>query len=201
MRDYRSHLLGNLKRKPATINNALAAIDDFCTRLGLGPANAARLDLPDRAPKSLDKRATLRWLRAVQAHPSTRDRVLAQLPFYAGIRIIETVRLDLDDIQLSARKGTLRVLGKGDKIREIPIHSAAPNWTSGSTNAQTGPKRPETPPCYSTIAAAASPPAEPAASSARSPTMPAWTTKPPPHPSTHLRHHPHPRRHRPRHRR
>ena len=66
--------------------------------------------------------ATLRWLRAVQAHPSTRDRVLAQLPFYAGIRIIETVRLDLDDIRLSARKGTLRVLGKGDKIREIPIH-------------------------------------------------------------------------------
>jgi site-specific recombinase XerD len=122
VRDYRSHLLGNLKRKPATINNALAAIDDFYTRLGLGPANAARLDLPDQAPKSLDKRATLRWLRAVQAHPSTRDRVLAQLPFYAGIRIIETVRLDLDDIQLSARKGTLRVLGKGDKIREIPIH-------------------------------------------------------------------------------
>ena len=31
-----SHLLGNLKRKPATINNALAAIDDFYTRLGLG---------------------------------------------------------------------------------------------------------------------------------------------------------------------
>ena len=122
VRDYRSHLLGDLKRKPATINNALAAIDDFYTRIGLGPANAARLDLPDQAPKSLDKRATLRWLRAVQAHPSTRDRVLAQLPFYAGIRIIETVRLDLDDIQLSARKGTLRVLGKGDKIREIPIH-------------------------------------------------------------------------------
>src|SRR5664279_1774290 len=62
VRDYRSHLLGNLKRKPATINNALAAIDDFYTRLGLGPANAARLDLPDQAPKSLDKRATLRWL-------------------------------------------------------------------------------------------------------------------------------------------
>ena len=41
VRDYRSHLLGNLKRKPATINNALAAIDDFYTRLGLGPANAA----------------------------------------------------------------------------------------------------------------------------------------------------------------
>ena len=51
VRDYRSHLLGDLKRKPATINNALAAIDDFYTRLGLGPANAARLDLPDQAPK------------------------------------------------------------------------------------------------------------------------------------------------------
>ena len=57
---------------------------------------------------------------AVPAPPQVRKYTI--LPFYAGIRIIETVRPDLDDIQLSAGKGTLRVLGKGDKIREIPIH-------------------------------------------------------------------------------
>ncbi len=53
-------------------------------------------------------------------HPG--DRVLALLPFYAGLRIAETVALDLDDIALSARKGTLRVRGKGTTVRELPVH-------------------------------------------------------------------------------
>ena len=33
VRDYRSHLQAVLKRKPATVNNALAAVDDLYTRL------------------------------------------------------------------------------------------------------------------------------------------------------------------------
>jgi hypothetical protein len=36
VRDYRSYLHTTAKRAPATVNNALAAIDDFYTRLGLG---------------------------------------------------------------------------------------------------------------------------------------------------------------------
>jgi site-specific recombinase XerD len=120
VRDYRTWLLTVLKRRPATINNALAAIDDFYTHHGLGPAVAQRLDLPDLAPRALDKRATLRWLRAVEACPSPRDRALAGIPLYAGARIAEIVRMDTSDVRLSARKGTLRLLGKGDKPREVP---------------------------------------------------------------------------------
>jgi integrase/recombinase XerC len=48
--------------------------------------------------------------------------VLALLPFYAGLRIAEAVALDLDDVRISARKGNLRVHGKGHKVREVPIH-------------------------------------------------------------------------------
>jgi Phage integrase family len=44
-------------------------------------------------------------------------------PFYAGLRLGETLALDLADVQLSARKGTLIVRsGKGDRYREIPTH-------------------------------------------------------------------------------
>ncbi len=32
------------------------------------------------------------------------------------------VALDVDDIRLSARKGLLRILGKGERVREVPIH-------------------------------------------------------------------------------
>jgi integrase/recombinase XerC len=48
---------------------------------------------------------------------------MALLPFYAGLRLGETVALDLDDIQLSARKGLIIVrAGKGSRSREIPVH-------------------------------------------------------------------------------
>jgi site-specific recombinase XerD len=120
VRDYRTHLLTVADRRPATVNNALAAIDDFYTHRGLGPAVAKRVDLPDLAPRALDKRATLRWLRAVEACPSPRDRALASVPLYAGARIAEVVRMDLDDVRLSARKGTLRLLGKGERPRTVP---------------------------------------------------------------------------------
>ena len=72
VRDYRSHLQAVAKAAPATVNGALAAIDDFYARRGLGRANAERADLTDQAPRALGKRAVLRWLRAVEAHPSRR---------------------------------------------------------------------------------------------------------------------------------
>lgn len=46
----------------------------------------------------------------------------ALLPFYAGTRIAEVVALDVDDVGLSARKGVLRIYGKGERVREVPIH-------------------------------------------------------------------------------
>lgn len=123
VRDYKTHLAAVLKRGNATINNALAAIDDFYRRRGLGPARADRLDLPNQAPRALDARAALRWIRAVndQTH-SPRDRALALTPFYAGARIAEVVSLDQADVRLSARKGTVRFYGKGGRPRTVELH-------------------------------------------------------------------------------
>ena len=122
VRDYRVHLQAVLKRSPATVNNALAAVDDFYIRHGLGPASAVRVEIPAAAPRALDKRAQLRYLRAVGARPSPRDQALALVPFYTGARISEVVALDVDDIARSARRGVLRILGKGERTRQVPIH-------------------------------------------------------------------------------
>ena len=92
------------------------------TRCGLGPASAGRLDLPTQAHRALDAKTALRWVRAIAAHPAPRDRVLALLPIYAGLRVSETVALDTDDVRLSARKGNLRVRGKGTTVRDLPLH-------------------------------------------------------------------------------
>ena len=122
VRDYRRHLQAVKKARPATVNSALAAIDDFYRRRGLGPANARRVDIPGSAPKALSLKDQTRFLRCVERCASPRDRALALVPFYAGARIAEVVGLDLDDVPLSARKGALRIYGKGERAREVPVH-------------------------------------------------------------------------------
>lgn len=124
VRDYRTHLQTTAARKPATINAILAAVGDFYIRLGLGTPDAARLDLPQRGPRALSQRDLTRWLRTVERWLDPRDRVLALLPFYAGLRLGETVGLDCRDIALSARKGLVTVrAGKGGRYREVPVHA------------------------------------------------------------------------------
>ncbi|MEU6191495.1 hypothetical protein [Nocardia sp. NPDC047038] len=76
-----------LRRRPATINLALAAVSDFFVRSGLGAPNAARLDLPQAAPRAFTGAENVRWLRVVEQQSSARDRVLASLGRYAGLRI------------------------------------------------------------------------------------------------------------------
>ncbi|MGH9222547.1 MAG: tyrosine-type recombinase/integrase [Acidimicrobiales bacterium] len=138
VRDYRGHLHAVLKRKPATVNNALAAVDDLYIRRGLGPARAARVELANAAPRALSQRGQTRYLRAVQAATSPRDQALALVAFYAGARIAEIVALDVDDVSLSARKGALRILGKGERAREVPVHpqlrSALAGWLDERPN-------------------------------------------------------------------
>jgi site-specific recombinase XerD len=99
----------------------LAAVDDLYIGRGLGPANAKRMEIP-KPPRERSTGEPSRYLRAVQACSSPWDEALALVPFYAGARIAETVALDVDDVRLSARKGTLRIFGKGQHVREIPIH-------------------------------------------------------------------------------
>ena len=111
------------KRATATVNKHLAALQDFYAWRGLGqPQGVKRHQVPRHAPKALEPRAKLRYLRAVEAWPSARDRAIALLPLYAGTRIAEIDALDVADVRLSARKGELHLVGKGEKSRTVPVH-------------------------------------------------------------------------------
>ena len=92
-----------------------------------------------RHPRALDHKAQIRYLRAVQARSSPRDKALALVPFYAGARIAETIALDLDDVRLSARKGILRIYGKGNESgRSQSTPSCARRSPTGYRNAAIG---------------------------------------------------------------
>jgi integrase len=123
VRDYRTHLVTVAKNAPRTINTALAAIDDFYTRRSLGPASADRLDLPTQAPRALDaKDRTAVDTGHRRPHRTPRPGA-GPAPALRRAARRETVALDVDDVRLSARKGTLRVRGKGGKPRDLPIHA------------------------------------------------------------------------------
>ena len=110
------------KRATATVNKHLAALQDFYVWRGLGqPQGVKRHQVPRHAPRALDGRAKLRYLRAVEAWPNARDRAIALLPLYAGLRIAEVAALDVADVSLSARKGELHIVGKGEKSRTVPV--------------------------------------------------------------------------------
>ena len=85
-----------------------------------------REELPQQAPRALNQKQQVRFLRAVERCESDRDRAVALLLFYTGLRVGECSALDEDDVVMSARKGKVIVRsGKGDTYREVPLNADA----------------------------------------------------------------------------
>jgi integrase/recombinase XerC len=125
-RDFKSHLKTVGKAKPSSVNLSLAAIDNLYRYLGLGRPDVGREELPKAAPRALPLEDQKRFLRAVERCPSTRDRAIATLFFYSGLRLEELAGLDEGDVAVSARKGRVTVRsGKGERYREVALNADA----------------------------------------------------------------------------
>jgi integrase/recombinase XerD len=119
---------------PTSLRRRAAAIRSFYKfAFGeglIGRDVAANLDLP-RQPRLLPETLTVaeveRLLDAAgpadAASPRLRERALLELLYAAGLRISEALRLDMDDISLDG--AFVRVIGKGDKERLVPIGDVA----------------------------------------------------------------------------
>lgn len=70
---------------------------------------------PDEASRLLDHQA--------ESFDAACDRALFELVYSSGLRLAETIGLDLADIDLIAAQA--RVTGKGSKTRDVPVGSAA----------------------------------------------------------------------------
>lgn len=132
VRDYKGHLKAVRKAKPSSVNLSLAAINNFYLFLGMGRPEVRREDLAQAAPRSLSAEEQKRFLRAVERSPGSRDRAMALLLFYAGLRIGELCGLDAEDVAITARKGRAVVRsGKGDSYREVVLNSEVREALSG----------------------------------------------------------------------
>jgi site-specific recombinase XerD len=123
-RDYKTHLKTVSRAKPSSVNLTLAAIDNFYRFMGMSKPDVRREDLPGAAPGALSPEEQKRFLRAVERCPSARDRCVARVLFFAGLRVSELVGLDDEDVRISARKGRVIVRsGKGDAYREVVLNA------------------------------------------------------------------------------
>ena len=130
LRDYKSYLMTVRAAKPATVNRRLIAVSRFCRwakSAGLiadNPAEDIKLQKTQRlAPKSLTRQEQNALIRAVEKNGGKRDPAIIHLLLDAGLRLSELASLKRSDIDLSERKGWVRVrLGKGMKTREIPLN-------------------------------------------------------------------------------
>lgn len=81
-------------------------------------------------PDSLTEDEVNRLLAAPDVTTSlgVRDRAMLELIYACGLRVSELVALTLDQINLS--QGALRVFGKGNKERLVPIGDTAMDWVA-----------------------------------------------------------------------
>ena len=149
------HHLAALSRPPRVMRPsthrrkaaAIRAFYRFCFGEGLIERDiGGLLDLP-RAARLLPDTLDVAEVEALLAAPDAatdvglRDRALLELLYACGLRISEALRLDLEDLSLG--EATVRVIGKGDRERLLPVGDVAldalrryldevrPRWLTG----------------------------------------------------------------------
>lgn len=127
--------LAELRRKgyaPASIARMLSSVRSFFTFLQSrgevvnNPARGVRAPRGEkRLPKTLDVDRMNQLLDELprETPEQLRDRAMLELFYSSGLRLSELAGLDLPDLDLQA--GQVRVLGKGNRERLLPVGSRA----------------------------------------------------------------------------
>nr|WP_282552114.1 site-specific tyrosine recombinase XerD [Providencia rustigianii] len=84
--------------------------------------------IPQRLPKDLSEKQVEDLLNAPATEDSLelRDKAMLEVLYACGLRVSELIGLTFSDISL--RQGVIRVVGKGDKERLIPLGEEAIYW-------------------------------------------------------------------------
>lgn len=108
------------RSSPATVNQALAAVTLMYEQADLRIAvKRVRIPRPGE-PDALTRRQE-DALRRAAARRGPRDAAIVAVLLDTGARVEECARLDAEDFAITARTGEVRLHGKGDEVRSVPL--------------------------------------------------------------------------------
>jgi len=144
-REYRQWLLANHGLSPATFNRHLAAIRSYinwAVQAGIATSNplleirSVKMNMQPKV-RWLDRKEQLAILRKTEecvqnartlstSHRAIRNRSMMVLILNTGLRLEEMMKLKLEDVDISQRRGTLFIRsGKGLRSRVVPLNADA----------------------------------------------------------------------------
>ncbi len=149
IRDMRSYLQGTRHLKETTINLRLASLKSYFEFLEgekyikNNPAKAIKkikIQSP-AAPKSLDEQTYRALRRHIYRGGNKAHIAMFEIFTRCGVRNFELINIRITDIDITERKGNLKVIGKQNKVRHIPLHrdvrDAINNWMAIRKNVKT----------------------------------------------------------------
>jgi integrase/recombinase XerD len=125
---------GLSERSTSRFLSSLRNLCQFMLRQKLRSDDPASLlqnpKLPRRLPKTLTESQVDDLLNAPNTDDpiQLRDKAMLEVLYATGLRVTELVSLRLD--QLSIQQGVVRIIGKGNKERLVPLGEEAIDWIS-----------------------------------------------------------------------
>ncbi|MEZ7861355.1 MAG: site-specific tyrosine recombinase XerD [Aeromonadaceae bacterium] len=116
----------------ARLLSALRRFFQYLIREQLREDDPTALLMGPKLPKRLPKDLTETQVEALLAEPDVgdplelRDKAMLELLYATGLRVSELVGLTMENISL--RQGVVRVIGKGNKERLVPMGEEAMYW-------------------------------------------------------------------------
>lgn len=116
-----ARMLSSIRRFYAYLRRRGETVDDPAERI-----DNPKLNRP--LPKSLTEAEVTTLLSApdVETDLGLRDRAMLEVLYATGLRVSELVELRCE--QLSLQQGVVRVVGKGDRERLVPLGDEAQHW-------------------------------------------------------------------------
>lgn len=127
--DFREYLRREKKQAVTTINRNLASLRKYFKWLfrkdliSVNPAASVKeLKRQPLAPQGLTRSEVRKLLREVELRKDTRAKAIFSLILYTGARLSDVTNLEIPDISISERAGTVFYRhGKGSKQRIAPL--------------------------------------------------------------------------------
>jgi integrase/recombinase XerC len=129
---YRDYLQHDLKRKPNTVNRYLVSLKRYfswATDMNLIPHDPTRpvklVAQTSQPPRHLSDAEEEALITAVTNSGNLRDMTLITLMLHTGLRVSEVCHLKWEHVVRRKRSGFLRIWGKRNKYREVPLNVTA----------------------------------------------------------------------------